>query len=496
MPTSTHAATARSLGSVVGQSSLSPRSIGWKIAIAIGLIFLALLPPGIYSLDGNGMLAVAESLVAHHSLSVPPELGLPGRDGLFYGRWYPLQSLLAVPSVAAGMLAAQALHLPAHYVAAIFSLVLPAAFTAVTAALVALIALQLGATFQGGLLASLSYTFGTIAMTYARTFYAEPLLALLTVASIFLALGGSSGQILLAGLFSGLAVLAKPTGIVIGPLLTLFLLMRKRSLATSLAPAVGSLAGLLVYFAYNQFRFGHATMFGQPWAFSLAGVPSGILGLLISPGRGLLWYCPVLMLAIAGFARARKTNRTGAFLIVGILAGFLALYSLWSFWAAGWSWGPRLLLPALPGLAALLGLLEGRWRRAVITLAVAGFLINAPTLFAFYERYYAEAHESGVPEHDLEWSMSRAPFVYNWPAAVRQVRDAQGADVHELFMQRGTAPATKVASSRALRVVALWWWVLPAARIPRAAGALLSCLLLLTGCLILLRTAARLRRGP
>ncbi len=150
------------------------RKVWLALAGGIGLIFLALLPPGIYSVDGNGMLAVAESLVAHHSLNVPPDLGMAGRGGLFFGKWYPLQSLLAVPFVAAGTAAAHLLHLPPHYVAAIFSLVLPVAFTAATTALVALIALQLGSSWEGALLAAMTYAFGTVAMVYARSFYAEP----------------------------------------------------------------------------------------------------------------------------------------------------------------------------------------------------------------------------------------------------------------------------------------------------------------------------------
>src|SRR5205823_11401929 len=105
---------------------------------------------------------------------------------------------------------------------------------------------------------------------------------------------------------------------------------------------------------------------------------------------------------------------------------------------------------------------------------IIGFLINAPTLFAFYQRYYAEASEQGVSEHDLQWSMRRAPFLHIWPAAIHQIQDARGVEVRELLAQRGAAPATTISSSRALRTVALWWWVLPAAHIPRIAGAVLS----------------------
>ena len=46
------------------------------------LIYLAFLPPGIYSIDGYSMLAVADSIVTRHNVAVPAGLGIPGKDGL------------------------------------------------------------------------------------------------------------------------------------------------------------------------------------------------------------------------------------------------------------------------------------------------------------------------------------------------------------------------------------------------------------------------------
>jgi hypothetical protein len=466
----------------LGRPNEFRRNTWLGLTIGVALIYLAFLPPGIYSIDGNGMLAVAESLVTHHSFAVPADLGMAGRGGQFYSHWYPLLSILAVPFVAAGAVIAHVLRLPAHYVAAICSLVLPLVFTAATGALVALIAERLGSSRRGAFFAGVTYCFGTMALVYARTFYAEPLLALLTAASIYLALAGSPSQIFWAGALSALAVLAKPTGIIVGLVLSAYFVFSRKLTKTSLIPAVGSLVGLVGYLGYNQLRFGHALTFGQGWDFRLAGVAEGAAGLLLSPGRGLVWYSPPILLAVAGFRKAKRLNAAGALLIAAMFGSFLAVHSLWAYWYGGWSWGPRFLLPALPGAVALLGTLEGNWRRALGVLTIAGFLISAPTLFTFYERYYAEANERGVSEHQLLWSFSQAPFLHAWGAAKRQLQDAQGADVRELLSQRGSAPATTIAASRALRIVAIWWWVLPAARIPRLVGVCLSLALVALGC--------------
>lgn len=455
------------------------------LTLGIALIYLAFLPPGIYSLDGNGMLAVAESLVDHHSWTVPEELGLPGRGGQFFGKWYPLQSVLAVPMVALATPAADALHLRVHYLAAIFALILPVLFSAMTAGLVGLIALRLGSSAPGAHGCALSYAFGTISLAYARTFYAEPLLALLTAAAIYYALCLAPRQIAYAALCSMLAVLAKPTGVLVGMTIAAYLVATTRSLKRGWMPSLGSLAGLCMYCAYNEMRFGHVFMFGQPWSFRLEAIPEGMAGLLLSPGRGLIWYCPTMLLAGVAFWKAKKSNWLNALLPVAIFAGYLLLHSLWTFWSGGWSWGPRFLLPAIPGLAALLGLLEKNWRRWLMALSVAGFLINAPTLLSFYERYYAEQNEQGVSERDALWSPGQAPLLHAWPAAVRQIQDARKADVRELMAERGATPASNVSTSRALRIVAVWWWVLPLAHVPRMFGVAIAILLVVAGSLIL-----------
>jgi hypothetical protein len=356
----------------------------------------------------------------------------------------------------------------------------------VTAGLVGLISLRLGSSTSGARLAALAYAFGTIALPYARTFYAEPLLAFLTAAAIFAALASSPKQVAYAALCSMLAVLAKPTGILVGLVISAYLLAKTRSLKRSVIPALGSFAGLLIYCLYNDLRFGHPLMFGQPWSFRLQAIPEGFLGLLLSPGRGLIWYCPTMLLSVAAFLKAKKSNLLDALLPVTMFAGFLLLHSFWAFWSGGWSWGPRFLLPAIPALAALLGILEKEWRRLLVVMTLLGFLINAPTLFAFYERYYAEQNEQGVSEHDTLWSFSQAPFLHAWPAAKRQIDDARTFDVRDLLSQRGASPASTISSSRALRIVAVWWWVLPIAHVPRIFGAAASVLLVFAGCILLL----------
>lgn len=445
----------------------------------VWLVYLAFLPPGIYSIDGNSMLAVAHSLVTEHSVTVPPGLGMLGRNGHTYSTWYPLQSILAVPVVAMGSAAANVVHAPVHYVEAMFASILPPLYTAITVSFVYLIAILLGSDESGAWLASVTYAFGTIAMVYARSFLADPLLALLTAAATYFAFRGNAVGIVV--LLSALAVLAKPTGLIIGPILAAYLVVKNRAFWPCLLPAAGSASGLGLYFIYNYYRFGSPLIFApKEIAPSLAFVPQGIVGLLISPGVGLIWYCPCAVLAVSALWQIAKSRRLEALTICILFVVALLLHSCWFFWDAGWAWGPRYLLSVLPGTIALTGVLVSRWRRALAVLAIAGFLVGAPTLVSFYERYLAEAYEHGISRSELDWSPSRSPLLHAWPAAVRQVSDAKSNDVSELFRARGV-PSHTIASSRALRVVAVWWWVLPIIGVPRLVGLIFSLLLMTVG---------------
>lgn len=485
---STHTVSSEKVESGDVPNQRDARRLAWTLGFAFALIYLAFLPPGVYSIDGNSMLAVAESLVTRHSIAVPSGLGAVGPDGQIYSTWYPLLSFLAVPLVALAVPISQSFHVPLHYVAGVFAGVLPALFTAMTVGLTALIAVQLGSTLEGARRAALVLGLGTVAMVYARTFYADPLLALLVTGGVYLTFTRAPRNILLAAFLALLAVLAKPTGILLGPLLCLYLFVKRVAIKVSILPLVASGVGLLCYSAYNVVRFGNPLNFGPANPFSMALIPEGLAGQLFSPGAGIIWYCPPTILGALGFSKAAKAKLKEGFLIASVFGAFLLLHSAVPYWEGGWSWGPRYLLPVLPLVMALTGLLEGKAAKALLVLGFGGFLVNAPMLVSYYERYYAEEAEQGIVPHTMLWSPAHSPLLHAWSAASRAVEDARQNDVREMFRERkAESPSTTIATSRALRVVAVWWWVLPVVHIPRLIGALLSLAMVLCGAWIISR---------
>jgi hypothetical protein len=452
-----------------------------RTAVVVGLgttlFYLAFLSPVIYAVDGISMLAVSESLVTHGGLTVPKAMGIAGLGGFYYSKWYPLLSFLALPLVALGMTFAHLMHLPPHFMAAVFALILSPVLIGATTGVVVMLASRLGASRRGSILAAIAYAFGTVALVYAREFYAEPLLALITVVAIYLELGSQRKGSMVAAC-AALAVLAKPTGVVLGLVLAMHAALKDRSLRSTFAPLVGTAAGLGIYFYYNYIRFGEALNFGRSITPSLSYLPAGLAGLLASPGRGLVWYCPVV-LALAGLS-AKLWKRLDVMLIASIALAYLGIYAVsGGDWTGGWCWGPRYLLPALPGLIALCGLLVGTSRKALVMLTMLGFMINAPTLISYYERLYAE--EMAAQEQPDQWSLTGAPFVRVWGSAWRELDDARRTDVRLLVQHAGESENSEVSSWKTFRIVPLWWWMLPLAGIPRAVGAALSAILALAG---------------
>lgn len=172
--------------SIPALSDMRDIPIAIILFVSVLLFGLAFLPPTFYEADGQSMLAVAESIIMKHNLTVPEYLGVIGLDSQHYSAHYPLLSIVVLPFVIFGLLISNLVHLPAHYIVIVFALILSSLITAFTVSFVFLLSRSLGGTNISAFYVSLSYFFGTIALVYSRQFFAEPLLALLTIVSIYI----------------------------------------------------------------------------------------------------------------------------------------------------------------------------------------------------------------------------------------------------------------------------------------------------------------------
>ncbi len=195
------------------------------------------------------------------------------------------------------------------------------------------------------------------------------------------------GRALAAGVAAGFAVTTEyPCAILVAVIAVGFLLRRPSAAATG-ALLAGLALGLAPALLYHQAAFASPLATGYSFkadvmhaayhAQGVAGVtwPSleRLWGVLLSPRRGLLFFCPALALALPGAFRAiRRDRREGLLLAAGI--GLYVLFGAgFVDWEAGWSAAARHLTPILP----LLWLAVGEEATA-LARSSRGWLLLAP----------------------------------------------------------------------------------------------------------------------
>jgi hypothetical protein len=452
----------------------SPGRLILRFAFGAWLVYLAFLAPSLASWDGGGMLNVAVSIVEHHDITVDPAFGTIGRNGKYYSMWYPLLSIIAIPFAALGIFISHDIHLPEAYVVGLAAIVLSTIIAAANAGATYWLARRLGAERHFAMLAGIVFGFGTLALRYSRSFYADPLLTFFVTLGIGLVLESECNFLLAA--FCALAILSKPPGLLFGVVAFCYAAI-KRNWPQTVAIGAGTTLGGLLYLVWNFARFGDVTKFGQPDFWGLSTVPGAALGLLVSPSVGLFICCPIVLLACLLW-------RKGMLIWIVTLA-LLLFYSAWGRWYAS-DWGPRFLMPVIPALIALSALTEHR--RTWLALAMAGLLMQIPTAAGYPERYQEQLREHGIPQAGIAWKPPLSPLVEMWPVAMQQIRDAQSQSLDTFRSYRGHA--STLADARNFRIVPLWWWMLPLVHIPRLLGAIVSALLAIFGIRLMLQSCS------
>jgi hypothetical protein len=370
-------------------SAREDRGLAVRLAGAVALFLLLVGQAQVTVLDGSSMLAVAQSIVHHGSLSVPAPLGVEGVDGVYYSKYGLLLPLLSVLPVALVQpVAAVTGRLDLLEAAAAASL-MPLIAGGLAAALFAL-GRRAGAPRRAAALVAAGTVLGTYLLPYGRDFFTEPLVALGVVAMVERALAGRELQ---AGAWLAVAVLARPQSAAFAPLLAAFVVARHGALDRAAvravlrtAPALVAAAAITV--AYNLVRFGDALQFGyKPPADPGFTTPllEGARGLLLSPEKSIVLFAPAVVLVPFALAALWRRRRPLAALLVAIFAVSFVLAATWWSWQGGWSWGPRLVIPGVAALLASLGPWIGehvvRLRLAAALFAL-GFVLSLAAVLA------------------------------------------------------------------------------------------------------------------
>ena len=531
----------RSSPSPLPSPSRRPLAVAALLGVAILALLLLLIPGSVMESDGQSMLQVTRSLVERGDVTVSAPrygelIGVQGVGGRLYSKYGPGQSIAAIPLWLVGR--ALASLVPPSFGAELpvmAASTLPAIAVALSAALLLLTALELGASLGGAIALALVYSVATPALVYATQWFSEPLTGCALLAAFYLLLRDRRLPTwwgpLAAGAATACAVATRSEVLVLMPAMVVYAVLstgpqpgrRRQRLLGMLVPLVMTLAALGFY---NLARFGSPLetgySYGDVFAYrdthpthSLDSFVQGVYGLVLSPGKGLLEYAPVM--ALAPFAAvilwARRRAETALLLaLIGLqVAGHANLLISW---LGGWSWGPRFLVPVLPFMMLLLvPLFEARgqlhwpprWnlsraRGLFAVLALAGVLVQLPAvvihephiyLYDQFPLYCAHRDVNHCPstdqarlEHDYVYAPAHSPIVGSWAL---------------LFDHNTWTPQTRVSPDRVARqgvVVAphTWWRLLSLQGAPTL-PLVLACALLALLSALSLTLALRIGRG-
>lgn len=430
---------------------------------AVFFLFTFLI--GIYALFYNGVpvtddeqlfASAAMNLATQGDFSAGQLLGNTRLNGNYYGVeplhpvfaavWY---TLISKTAYIGGL---QELYL------------LPILYTSLTAVLILAIARLWGYSLRVGIIVGIIFGLGTIAFPYARMFFRETLaMCLMTLAWLcfeFAAQPGRPSRIRLLAMAAWLLImigvlLTKITLIVSLPAFITLAWVRRKNLTKgikhwkwgfwiiSLTIGAGILYGLVMddlpggFFNRLSVDF-FKLVYDRIKSIPHDGFIEAFLGALISPGKGLFIYSPILVLSISSlFLRTpnihikqngenAQSDKLHYFLLplstlLGLVIVQACIYDR-EWWNV--TWGTRFLLPVLPlliisGLPALDHVLGsnrrlGWWCLVILSglsllIQLGGVLVIDPTyLSMLYEKF------PDLEPNPILWNPYYAPLIGHW----------------------------------------------------------------------------------
>lgn len=411
-----------------GEEARLARRDAVRIALVTLLGLLLLHDLRLSTVDDVDRYHLTEGMARFGRPVEPPWHGVPGRTPeQRVSRYYLFPSALAVPFYLAATPFAPPWHgwdprTPSYATGAAVDLTNAFVLPALAAAFF-LAARGAGAPRAGALAVSALLPWATFLGAEAKDFGAEPFAALAVVLSLHAARRarrksrGGVREAFLAGVAASLAPLARVESVLLipGPL-WLSIGRTPGGGRRTAAFLVGAAPGLLLVVGYTLWRFGIiASGYGaHGQGLSLAGVPAGLIGLLVSPGRSLFVYAPTTIFALWLVRRSWNDLPSLARASVLMAAVDLVVHAGWPVWSGGYVWGPRyaFLAVVLVHLVAPFGLEGPLRRRGFAALAALGVAVNLPGLLADPAAYLEVLHRAFPP-----WGEDRAwwdPLYHPW----------------------------------------------------------------------------------
>jgi hypothetical protein len=345
------------------------------------LLFIGIGRQQIDAYDGQSMQAVTHNLVDHFTLKTT------GAFDDYFGYSTPYSpygigvSLALVPLFSLSK---------AFGHQAFWDALLNPILVAATAAVVFAIGRRLGWRRTPAVLAAFAFGALTMALQASTELFSEPGVALCEALAVLAVLQWSRGSRwapLLLGCALAVAVQFRSDSLItvwiVLLVLPLFVPMRtlltRRALVLVGAPMALSLAFLCWY---DELRSGSLFMTSYEGQSYSAPLLKGLEGFLVSPGKSIFVYNPLAVVGLVGLVVMALRRQRFAALAALLIIPRLLLFSKWSDWSGGWSWGPRFMMPVVFLLVIGAFSLVGDRTLGVLTRRVSAALIALACLAA------------------------------------------------------------------------------------------------------------------
>jgi hypothetical protein len=252
---------------------------------------------------------------------------------------------------------------------------------------------------------------------------------------------------------------------------------RLRQLAPVLAVAVVILLESWVRRG-DPFVTGYEGNRGAETVLPYSGIPGfsypfffGVLSILFSFGKGLVFFAPGLLLWTRETAAGVSERlRAAQGFWIWFVAGLVLVYAQWWSWYGGWTWGPRFfLIASLPASLALAARLRRVTDASLGSLAATGLVLTLSSWVgisgaAFDQRTLEVCHENHYALESLCWYVPEfsalwRPFVsFSSPLVTQGVYGVYCAVVYLALMAPvATALARRIDAGRLVRQGLIGW---------------------------------------
>lgn len=109
-------------------------------------------------------------------------------------------------------------------------------------------------------------------------------------------------------------------------------------------------------------------------------IPMSFYTLIFSTDRGLLFFCPVFLLAFIGIYIIRKKLATEHVVLIWLVIVNVFLYSSWGDPWGGWAFGPRYLIPSMAVLSIFIAIFLAE-KPQVLPKRIAAFILGLYGIF-------------------------------------------------------------------------------------------------------------------